>query len=682
MSTLIRSFQDAFDNTKRSAALWAVGLSIFSYFIFIAHHLIGNHALRLPWLHANDQIANGRWLSPYLGHLHYNADVPVVMPVFGISLAALAAIIAIANWRLSRTRLEHFVIVAVILVFPMNLAAFYYSFMTPLFFIANVFAALAAFVLDRWSIWRILAGAVCVLLTLASYQAAISIFGILTFAGPIACFLLATERGEKPAIKAQTLVFAARILGAALGGAGYLLSLKLFKVSSSQSLEIGSLAELFERIRVVAGAAFNHLLITQPDMLAPLKMALLTVLVIAVLASMVYLRRSPLAAMLTLALWIGMILSTKAVFLISDPTGSIYEYRYNLGISFLHAFSFGVLLFAVRKNSWVRNGFLMVTAIIMMTMVQANLVRQNVLLRGQSHDLAIANRVLSRIEQLDGFDPARTYDLIRIGQYSSFRYNLFRSGRWKIDRAGDGHMDFGEITDRWVDEDVFRLLGARIRFQQTSTDPRYSAKYAEIVESGILDDHEPWPAASSVFITGDRIIVLMQKPARPKGPVRDIDIQASEAIEAEFSEDAWRSTGGTHSNLQITKSAISLAAGQGGISAAALSVQPGDRFRLSFEGSILDRGNNGVSLSFAVGPVFLDAEGKVVGWWNSDFGRDAVKGAAEDQSFVSQREAVAPAQAVSAHIAFHGPYSPDGNPSNGRVQITGAKLERIPAQPE
>jgi len=675
---MIKDFYNTLDRDRRYGLAWAVGLAVFSYFIFISHHLLGNHALRLPWLHESEQISNGRWIGPLLGHLHYDADVPVFMPTFGIVLGALAALAAVSGWQISRNRVENVIVFSIILIFPMNLAFFYYSFMTPLFFLANFFAAVAILVSGKIRIWRIVAGSFFVLLMLASYQAALSIFGILTFAWPISQLLQTREKPLGTELRHQAAIMGQRIAAAGLGGCAYVVSLKIFKVSSSQSLDFRNISDVLDRVRLIVVSSFEHLWITQPDLLEPLKLTLLAVLVAAILASVAYVWRSPVRAAIMLLLWLPMIVSTKAVFLISDPSGSIYEYRYNSGHAFLHAFSFAVLFYVAGQRGIAKAALLAVSGFVLLTMIQANLVRQSVLMRGQDHDLAIANRILTRIEQLEGFDATRTYDLIRIGRYSTFRYNLFKAGGWRIDRAGDGHMDFGEVTDRWVDEDVFRLLGARIRFQQKSSDPQYSAKYAEISKSPLLDGRDPWPAESSVFISGNRIIVLMETPAAASRDLTTtIAINDGDTVVARFERDQWRSVGGTLSNLRVQLDAIDLSAGQGGLSVEALTVRANDRFRLSFDGTILDQGSNGVPLSFAVGPVFLDKDGKVVGWWSSASGREAVELAEDDGSFSFSREAVAPPSATSAHIGFHGPYSPDSTPSDGRIRITGARLDRL-----
>ncbi|WP_411817110.1 glucosyltransferase domain-containing protein [Hyphococcus sp. DH-69] len=498
------------DPVRQIAAAWTFGLSFLAYFIFIAQHLIGNHALRMPWLHPREQIGNGRWLGPIIGHLHYDADVPVFMPLISIIIGIAAVWLASRLWRTQNSISVNVIVFSFVMLFPTNLALFYYTFMTPIFFIPWVFAALAVLIVDRFSIWRIVVGAVCVLLMMASYQSALSVLGVLILTRLIITLMETPTDQSSALFKKEAQIIAAQGIAVILGGIAYIISLDITGAPTSQSLEFSSLQAFIDHVKTISVEAFRHLWITQPDILRPLKYALLGLLIAAILLSVWRARKTPVRALIILLLWPFVILATKAVFFVADPAGNLYEYRYNPGLGFLHAFSACIILKSLFRPGLGKMTAYVVFGVFLTTMMQADLVRQHVLQRGQTHDLAIANRVLMRIETLDEFDATKTYDLIRVGHYSRFRANLFRKEGRKIDRGGDGHMDYGEITDRWIDEDVFRLLGARIKFKHKTTDPQFSKKIKEVRESGILNERKPWPHESSVFIHNDRIIVYMQ----------------------------------------------------------------------------------------------------------------------------------------------------------------------------
>lgn len=679
MTDSFLNFFDLRDRSKRVAILWALALAVLAYFVFFSNHLLGNHALRLPWLHEGAQTGNGRWFSPILGHLHYYADIPVFMPAAGLTLAGFSAWLVAQEWGLSRRTLDYVVVFSIILLFPANLAHFYYSFMTILFFVSWAFVALAIFVTSRFGLWRIALAAFCIFLMLGSYQPGLSLFCVLAVASVIASLVLSGTRPVGETVRSIAIVLAGRGIAAVIGGVSYVISLKVLKINNSQTMDFDSFGAVLARFKEVVLAAFEHMSITQPDLLPPLKTTLLVILIVSTVASVISLWKSPLKALMVLALWPLLIIATKAVFLVSDPAGSIYEYRYNSSLAFLHAFSFAILLYLSGGLLWIRSVLLALSAVVMTTMIQANLVRQSILLHGQDHDLAIANRILDRIEQLEDFDRRKTYDLIRIGHYSNFRYSLFQANGQRIDRPGDGHMDFGELTDRWVDEDVFRLLGARIRFQQKSTDPNFVAKYDAVMKSGVFDDREPWPHESSVFISGDQIIVFMERLPQTQTPPAEPEIlEDADRVPANFSSRYWQSTTGTNANFSVDSGGIELTQNRGGISTTALAVKPGDKIRQTFKGEILDRGTNGIPLTFAVGPVFLDKEGKVVGWWSSEVGRLAAIDAGKEGVLDGYRDVTAPKGAVSAHIGFYGPWSRDGKMSDGSVRITETAIERQP----
>lgn len=675
------------DRRYRTAFLVAFGVGVFTYFLFFAHHLLGNHAFRVPWLHENEQIGNGRWLGPWVGYLHYDADVPVVMQALGLFFGLWAAWLALRTWGLVERGGEIALLFTFIIVFPFNLAHFYYTFITPLFFISWLFAAAAIAVVDRASPVRIAIGAVLVMLMMASYQTALSVLAVIVVGSAIAGLI--RPSGKAPSARDTVLqtakLFAVRLLATAIGGVLYFVSLRFFAVNASRTPEITSLGDLIDRVLHVIELAFTHLWISQPDMIPPVKIALLALFAAAVVASLLRTWRSPVRAGLVLVLWFGLVVATKALFLVSEPDSGDFEYRYNTSLIFFHAFTLAVLL-NVFDRGWLNRATALAVVILCGVFIQADLVRQHVLLRGQQHDLAIANRILNRMETLPDLQPGRTYDLIRIGHYSRYRWNLYRSGDWRIDRAGDGHMDFGEITDRWVDEDVFRLLGSSIPFQQSSTDPRFALKAQEVIDSGVLNGRQPWPAPSSVFIDGDRIIVYMQRPPAPPAPpapqapmVEPADGRVFEdsSLDAVLEPERWRSISGGPATLLVTAEGVAFSASQAGISTDALRVAPGDRIRQVFTGRVIEPGDPANGLPFPVGPLILGQDGRVVGWWSSGAGAEAAANVGPDGQFEAERVITVPDNGTVAHLAFHGPWLRDHPSLPGRILIESSRLERV-----
>ena len=219
-------------------------------------------------------------------------------------------------------------------------------------------------------------------------------------------------------------------------------------------------------------------------------------------------------AALVLAAFLGLVVATKAMYVVS-ASNAFAEYRYNLSLGYFHAFCVFVLL-ALARPALVRGVALGFVVVLLVLFAQSDLLRQGVLLRGQEHDLALANRVLYRIESLPDLDLSREYFLVRVGHYPRFRMNAMRSKGHGFDRGGDTHMDSGEITALWSPSAVMDMLGSKVRWK---TDggvlPDAVAKIREARSLCLDQGRKPWPDASSVFIHGDWVVVYMEESGRP-----------------------------------------------------------------------------------------------------------------------------------------------------------------------
>ena len=477
-----------------------------SYFIFVTHHLLHNHTFRLPWVIPNDQIWAGRWFNLILAELNYGADIPVFLAVLGIIMGMISGLLALRSWRFVLQPVQQAIVVSGIVAFPMTLSFFYFSYQTPLFFSGWLFAAFAGYAASHLSVSRLVFASVMVMLTLASYQTALSVFVTLVVTAMITDLLSDADDTQQDRLKRAALRGATGLFATLGGLVLYWVSLRVPNINTPGNTTLTSLVDLPGRFIDVAGHAYAHLWVSQPDLLEPTKIVLLGITVSAVLTTSWRLRKSPILLVASLALWAFAIVATKSIFILVSPNGSIYDYRYNTSMGFFHAFSFFVLM-----RFWGRwsTAATIISALIIVRFMQADLVRQEVLLRGQQHDLAIANRILVRMETLPGLDTSKVYDLVRIGRYSSYRNNLMRSKGHDFDKTGDGHMDWGEISASWVDEEVFRLLGSSIRFKHQLTDSQFNSK-VQSARDNLLNNRQPWPAQDSVFIEGETIYIYMR----------------------------------------------------------------------------------------------------------------------------------------------------------------------------
>lgn len=483
-------------------------VGFFTYFIFFTQFLLDNHAFRMPWLAEGEQVQNGRWMGPAVGWLHYGANVPVVMP--GLSLLLTIASIFVASHSIGRTGVSRpalYFFGLLVVVCPLNLSFYYYGFMSPIFFFANFFATISALLLSKFSFLRVAISSIVILIMFATYQAAVGVLAVLVLSGVI--WRSCNTSGSRNAQAKRPLEDLIEIWGPAIGAlAATIAGLALYIWSiqylpdTEKMVDLSDIGAFVARISEVSISAFRHLMLTQPDILNSLNTALGVLLIAAALTSFASARRN-FVSLLSLAFaWPLSILATKAIFFISDP-GNIYQYRYNSGLIYLYGFGALILLQQLR-NGLGRIAATGLALFVVVVSAQADLVRQHVLMRGQERDLSTFNRILYRIESLDEFERETRYDLIRVGALPRYRLQLLRSRGRTWDEIGDGHMDYGEISDLWVDDHVFGLLGSSVRLTHGR---KQSAR--EIIDEGLLEGREPWPAASSVFIDGERIVIYI-----------------------------------------------------------------------------------------------------------------------------------------------------------------------------
>jgi pimeloyl-ACP methyl ester carboxylesterase len=110
---------------------------------------------------------------------------------------------------------------------------------------------------------------------------------------------------------------------------------------------------------------------------------------------------------------------------------------------------------------------------------------------------------------------------------------------------------------------------------------------------------------------------------------------------------------------------------QGGRSAIAVPAMEGDRFRATASVRLVTPGTNGFESGFYFGPLFFDAEGKVVTWW----ARQDMPKAGEVTKVSVER--VAPPRTASVRLGMNGPYDSSGNTADYVVGINSPRLHKV-----
>ena len=91
------------------------------------------------------------------------------------------------------------------------------------------------------------------------------------------------------------------------------------------------------------------------------------------------------------------------------------------------------------------------------------------------------------------------------------RTDLLSSMGHEYEATGGGHMDNGEISDRWAPAQVMELLGAKVQFKYYRMDPKFKENIDDSIKN-VIGKRAPWPHKDSVFVYKDRIIVIINNP--------------------------------------------------------------------------------------------------------------------------------------------------------------------------
>lgn len=489
------------DSAVARLFLALIVLNVVTYFMFIAQHPLYNHGFRTPWIEPNHGVPHGRWFNIVLSKITNSADAFALVPLVAILMNVVSGILTVKIWNLKLSPVETFLVVGFFTAYPAFLAFYYFSWTTILFMSGGFFATLAVYYCRALRVIDVAIGSVLVMILMASYQPSISVYATISTSAALAALI---SKKDKP-LQEVFKPFFARILAAAFGLGAYVWSVKKTGVTS-YTVDTIELSDIPQRVLQVIEKSIEQLTITQPELMEPTKLFLLLLLFGAVLVTIVRVRHSWVKIGLTVAGWFGLLVVTKTMYLLS-PTADFFTYRYNTSLAYFHAFTAATLISGMTPKS-LRSTVIVFIGFILLRFVQADLTRQEVLLRGQQHDLAYANRLLNRLESLPDLDSTKTYDLVRVGRFPHYRNTLLRKHGHTWKTHGDGHMDDARLTADWTDEDIFILLGSSVKFKHRGFDPGFQSKVKDAREH-LLEGRKPWPHESSVFISEDKIILYL-----------------------------------------------------------------------------------------------------------------------------------------------------------------------------
>jgi hypothetical protein len=512
MNSIFQAFK--IDKNDWKPLLAAALVGILAYSIFIFHHLLHNHSPFLPWIPIGEQMISGRWLNRLFFWMNYEADIPVFGPLLGLAFAVLSSYYAVKLLFPFTKKVSIFITIAIIVCYPAVLSPFYYTWTTPVSFISWIFAISAVIFVRERGLLSFVAGVISLTLLLTTNQGALSIFAAFFIASCIAMVVVsAVTKMEEDSQVVSKLIGVSTRLFVMLIATGLIYFLQAIftgsgvKHGNNEILSLNSLPQVWPQVIV---ASFKQIIVTQPDILNPVKNILLIVVIVSFLVSLYVCRKRFISLATLIFLWPLMLCSVKVVYFLVKVDFSLYEYRINLGLGFVYSFCFALILYVVNTKRILHIVTIVAAFFILIRFVQADLVRQSVLMYGQMHDLALANRILMRIESLPNLEVGKTYKLVQIGYYPWYRANIHTPlNNRSADTYGEWHMDTGYIVaPNLAPHKVYTLLGSKINMTFDWNTNHESQRHAK---EHLLHDRKPYPDQSSVFVINDTIYVYLNE---------------------------------------------------------------------------------------------------------------------------------------------------------------------------
>ena len=492
--------------TKAFVLALTINLVVFAYLLI--QHPLGNHDLaRMPWIEYLNQVSVGRWFCFILYLLVGHAQLPVVNQLLAIVFHIASGMAAALYWRRADSTRPLLLAALTTSLVPFVLGHFYFSYQALCFGAAQLLAIGGLIAAARATPAGVGLGSLLILFALASYQPVLSV--VLVALILYVLLNLSDRRARSTGLSSGRLIRTSlapgglAILAAGLLYRGSLAVCRWFGLLEWKPYQLRevSLGHLPSRLLRSLEVAFNHLILPQPYLPLFIKLMLLALLILAAWAVLRRLGTRNLAwgpPLIVAAIW-----ATKSFYPIS-PISFYYAFRLSGGLTILYVFA--VLLALETPGRRIRALAATLVAGVLLLFAYQDLVHQALMVRGNQHDLALANRILYRLESLRGLDPDESYNLIVIGDlphYAAQRYSE-RAGTF---RYPADFMDDHSMVPPWEPELAFEMLGSTVSLQTPwkghAQDIQRQQAYLYALQ------HSRWPARGSVALLNSNLIVVV-----------------------------------------------------------------------------------------------------------------------------------------------------------------------------
>ncbi|MDR2574399.1 MAG: glucosyltransferase domain-containing protein [Desulfovibrio sp.] len=497
----------------------SLAISIVCWFYDLAQFPLGDHDVGyqsgVPPLSGG---RSGRWFAPVAYLFSGYVQIPVWTQLLAFSAQIAAGMATAYLWFRKADFLPLLAGGLLLSCMPTAADFYYYHWQAPTFTACQLLMALSIFFAlhpaarqKRNTLPRLIYSVVLATCAIALYQSCVMTWSVL-FLGCIVMYLL---RAERAGAKDLIITFAPPFASFAAACLLYAASLRLyplagFSLEGEYQFRTLALGEMLRRVPEVVKAAYSHFFVLQPFMGPWLKGLLLVTSVggFIALTHEAWIQKRGLGRIFLAVCGLLLLpVAAKAQFFISAGD-NFYLFRFtSLGLNYVHLFFLLALLNSASlfgRNAGFALGLLLLPAMII------NCLHQQVLhVRSNTHDLAVLNRVMARIEEQPGFSLEKTWNLVQFGRTTPYMARTYSPFYEDTGLSGFN----GTISQVWRPGFAFFLVAADLKLAERMNE--YGTSRPDILRKAVsfAEGKKSFPAPGSVGIVDDTIVLVLDEKA-------------------------------------------------------------------------------------------------------------------------------------------------------------------------
>lgn len=464
----------------------------------------------------------GRWFIPFLHILSGHVQIPVYTQLFAFCTQIAAGMGAVLLWRSNTSFLPLFVGGVLVSCMPVVTEFYYYHWMAPAFTCSQLFMVLSLHCacphtsardskeLLGCSLVRWLGAIILATCAIATYQSSVITWAV-CFCGLCAMRVWQWDVARQ-SFWAMILRLLPPLLCMIVACILYSLSLRLYPLLGLTlelyQFETVKLSDILPRCLEVIKQSYIHLWTAQAFMPPYLKGLLL----VSTIAGFILFfaekekqsTRLHVVKMILLAIVLLLLpVAAKAQFIVS-ANDSWHSARFaGMGLSYVHLFFLLALLYA--STIFVRNMGLALFVLLLPAMAINCLNEQVQLVRSNLHDFSVLNRVIDRLEQVEGYDPEKTYNLVQLGRTPAYVPRGNVAAKWGTLGA--------TVSQAWNPGFELWLLSSYLKLGDRLNEEAFIRPDLLKKAVNYAEEQKPFPHQGSVGIVDDTIILYFDEKA-------------------------------------------------------------------------------------------------------------------------------------------------------------------------